>query len=1132
MILARILPIAIVLALLAGCDGGPPTTSAPPPPPPSPPVGNRAPIAQFAAPAAVVAGQPLAFDGSASVDPDGDAISLHWDFGDGLRGGGGRLAHVFESAGSYPVTLTAIDPAGSIGSLSQTITVAAAPAPARTQTVSGRVTALDGGSLAGVSVRAFAATGVTDSEGRLSLDLGIGAPQTLRFSRSGYVDQIQTLNFPESGGGDASFTVAMRASEPAQTLPDAAAGGTLSGRDGARITLPAGALVTAAGTPVSGPVQIAMTPIDITQPNAGGFPGQFAGVDADAVTQMIVSYGTTDFVLSQDGQRLQLAPGRPAEILLPLYATQVLGGAAIALGERMPLWSLSETSGLWVQEGEGEVVAAAAAPTGLALRATVSHFSPWNADRVGVPRSPDVRGRCVYDDDIGVPGARDHFATATLCNWLAEMDRGIPPQGASQGTSGGTSGGASRGAPARAPARFGSQAEPLPPPLPGFAASGPVPVGGDLLLLPANAPIRFTVSALNGAFTGSATLAADSNASEVVVKMRPIASDGGDAEAVSLPFEAERRFETDQVRSFAFAGTGFRWLRVTLTPTGDSSPLRGEIRLFRGSTGLASAIQLQPGLVTLLPGDADDYRVEIVPTGNTPASVRLRLEQVGSTVSETPALPLLIRDRPLPALTVLSQNLNAETARSLLLSLRVEGGSAADEPAQWRLRDAAGNELFNSRFEESRSGVAGELSQPLPAAGTYRLDIASLGGDGCFLSLGAELSPWTPQGAVLDGRNLVDLVADRDGRPVLLLSRRYTEGGVIRHALSLQRWTGSQWQAVGPELGGLFDRGNGFGEIVPVIASVAFDSSNRPLLGTIEGVTSGSSNIRVSARRLEGTAWQGLGASQGLLYEGSSASRAVDVQLRLDGAGRPIAALVRPGDFNSRVQVSRYENDAWTGLVATVAAGDLFDGNLFDLQVDAQGRPLLVYGSQASGAGNLVRRFEGTPGGWLPLGGDDGRLPPPAGRSGSFSPLLRFDGSGQPLVAGGNGSTVAVWRYDGAVWNTGAAYRTALDHFALTLDSLAWFGDAAQLAWINQEGVASGATTRPVVQSSDAADRYLALGPYQGAVPPFHPHDLITRNGRQQRLLVTDGALYQAIEAYSANGGTSLDQVSLLRLTP
>ncbi len=97
---------------------------------------------------------------------------------------------------------------------------------------------------------------------------------------------------------------------------------------------------------------------------------------------------------------------------------------------------------------------------------------------------------------------------------------------------------------------------------------------------------------------------------------------------------------------------------------------------------------------------------------------------------------------------------------------------------------------------------------------------------------------------------------------------------------------------------------------------------------------------------------------------------------------------------------------------------------------------------------------------------------------------------------------------------------------------LAWPGDAALLAWINQEGVASGATTRPVVQSSAAADHYLALGPYQGAAPPFHPLDLIARNGRQQRLLVTDGRLYQAIEAYSANGGTSLDQVSLLRLTP
>ncbi|MDP3293594.1 MAG: PKD domain-containing protein [Nevskia sp.] len=885
MTLASILPIAVVLALLAGCDGDAPGTSAPPPPVP-PPAGNRAPVAQFAAPGAVVAGQPLAFDGSASSDPDGDAISLHWDFGDGLRGGGGRLAHVFDSAGSYPVTLTATDAAGASGSTQQMITVAAAPVPARTQSVSGRVTALDGSALAEVSVRA---------------DAAIGEPQTLRFSRSGYVDQVQTLNFPEGSGDDTSFVVAMRASEPAQTLADAdadadaAAGGVLSGRDGVRIQLPPAALITADGVPVTGAVDITMTPIDITRPNAGGFPGQFAGIDANAVVQPIVSYGTTDFVLSQGGQRLQLAPGKPAEILLPLYATQRLGGAVIAVGERMPLWSLSETSGLWVQEGEGEVVAAAAAPTGLALRATVSHFSPWNADIPFVLRSPGVRGRCVYDD-IGVPGARDHFATAVLCNWLAEMDRGIPPQGAA--------GSAARGAPARAPARFGSQAEPPAPPLPGFSATGAVPVGGDLLPLPANAPIRFTVTALNGSFTGSATLAADSTASEVVVKMRPLETGGGDGEAITLPFEAERRFEAGETQSFRLDGQGFRWLRVTVTPTGSGAPVQGEIRVFRGLLPVAGG-SLQSGLTVLLAANGE-HRVELLPTGNTSATARLRIELLGSDQAETLPLPLplpLDLFRGQPELTVLRSSFNVEAARSLHFGLRENG-------VHYRLRAPDGSEVFNFPADGNGSSFS-FLQHSLPASvGNYLLEAASINGLAWPLNLSAELSHWLPQGAVLDGYRLLDLVADRDGQPVLLLSRGYSEGGSARQALALRRWSGSEWLEAAAELAGIVPRNCGFS--AANAASLAFDSGNRPLLAYTEAL--GSAGIRTVVQRYSGSAWQTVGPNDGVLSQnpGRASCTTARVLIRVDGDDRPLVAL-RSAQSDFQLEVSRYDGNAWAG---------------------------------------------------------------------------------------------------------------------------------------------------------------------------------------------------------------------------
>jgi PKD repeat protein len=68
------------------------------------------------------------FDGTGSADPDGTIASYAWDFGDGSTGTGAKPTHTYGAAGTFPVTLTVTDNGGGATSITNPVTVAAAPA--------------------------------------------------------------------------------------------------------------------------------------------------------------------------------------------------------------------------------------------------------------------------------------------------------------------------------------------------------------------------------------------------------------------------------------------------------------------------------------------------------------------------------------------------------------------------------------------------------------------------------------------------------------------------------------------------------------------------------------------------------------------------------------------------------------------------------------------------------------------------------------------------------------------------------------------------------------------------------------------------------------------------------------------
>ncbi len=234
-------------------------------------------------------------------------------------------------------------------------------------------------SAATVSVASSGKTATTDARGAATIEVPTGSEQLLRISKDGYAVQVQPVTLVASEPARTLQTMLVAREAPV-AITTIEAGGAAAGKHGVRVEFPAGSLVNAQGAAVAGTVQMLMTPIDTTTADRRAFPGTFEGAAPGAARSSIASFGTAELVPTQDGQKLALAPGKQATVELPLYATALMDGTPIKVGNKVPLWSLTESTGLWLNEGEGVVVLSAASPTGMAVRAGVSHFSWWNLD--------------------------------------------------------------------------------------------------------------------------------------------------------------------------------------------------------------------------------------------------------------------------------------------------------------------------------------------------------------------------------------------------------------------------------------------------------------------------------------------------------------------------------------------------------------------------------------------------------------------------------------------------------------------------------------------------------------------------------------------------------------------------------
>ncbi|MBX7099629.1 MAG: PKD domain-containing protein [Myxococcaceae bacterium] len=600
---------------------------------------SRPPTAAFTISAApYTAGQVVLFDGSTSTDPDSDPLSFSWDFGDGVHGGGAKLSHTFAAGGTFTVKLTVSDPSGATGATSQSLTVGAGPQPAGQATLTLNIKEVSGAAISGAAVKAVGSpTGtVTDAMGVAQLMIGTQVRQTVVVSKAGYADKLLVFTLdPTLTRADQSVYLVPRAA--AQML-DATAGGSLTGGDGIKLSLPADALVTESGAKVSGMVAVNLTPLDVVS-NSPAFPGRFEGARTDGTQGLILSYGTAEFVFTQGTQRLQLAPGKTATIELPLYADRELTGAPLAPGATVPLWSLDERTGAWVEEGTGTVIASTTAPSGLAYRATVSHFSWWNSDAFGGQGS-NPKPKCCIDGDAD--GKCDANGNPEYC-WL-------------RGTT-------------NCASAFGCKAVNK---LPAYDAEFVIPgAGGVVLPVPADTNVYFLAASPNATHRGQLLYVGDAGASdEPVILLQPFDAGNGTGTMVTVPSTTMGAiFTPADVNVYEFTAQVGEVVHVAVSRPNGSMGLEGTVSIqapdaFRidgvvfGTGGTAGIV----GRAAIKAHVAGTWRVEVRGTKYVPGNYTLQLLRTGPS-------PYIASFNPAPG----ASGLPTSTRPSLVMSGAVSG---------------------------------------------------------------------------------------------------------------------------------------------------------------------------------------------------------------------------------------------------------------------------------------------------------------------------------------------------------------------------------------------------------------------------------------------------------------------------
>merc|ERR1711920_761187 len=148
-----------------------------------------------------------------------------------------------------------------------------------------------------------------------------------------------------NAGSDTSLTVTMRPISASSVVDASAGGSVVDPSSGSSLSVPANGLAYPDGTPVTGPVTVSLSVIDVTDPaGLASMPGDFSAVGVDGAEVMLQSLGAAWLgATDESGQALQVREGSGVTLDLQTEAR----ANAEKLGNVPEMWSFNETTGKW-----------------------------------------------------------------------------------------------------------------------------------------------------------------------------------------------------------------------------------------------------------------------------------------------------------------------------------------------------------------------------------------------------------------------------------------------------------------------------------------------------------------------------------------------------------------------------------------------------------------------------------------------------------------------------------------------------------------------------------------------------------------------------------------------------------------